>query len=149
MPDNNTPTGAPDSKAERFKAWMVENFPVVIASSVVVLFVLIISSIFLPFVGSTQPTLLRELSDTAVARGLITFLVAVATVGIALILTVYMIVSPNSDAKDRFGVAKEVLSTLIGVLGTIVDYLGFDSLSPSTISASRHIGGQQYQDCPS
>ncbi|WHZ15009.1 MAG: hypothetical protein OJF52_001850 [Nitrospira sp.] len=137
---NQNPPSSPseaDPKIDRIKAWLVANVPVIVAFFTVAIFLLIIASIFWPFVqlsGQPQATLLRELSITEVARGLITFLVAVATVGIALILTVYMVVTPDSQAaivKERFGLAKEVLSTLIGVLGTIVGFYFGSTTTPS------------------
>ncbi len=54
------------------------------------------------------------------ARVLITFLVAVATVAIAFlaILTAMML----REYKERFALAKEVLTILVGILGTIVGF---------------------------
>ncbi len=65
---------------------------------------------------------LDSLQKTEVARGLITFLVAVATVAIAIILALYAVVSSGPDLKERFALGKEILTTLIGVLGTIVGF---------------------------
>jgi hypothetical protein len=104
------------------------------ASAVSVLFCLIIVSLFLPFVVSprTAPTLLRELSNFEVARGLITFLVAVTTVGIGIILIVYVVVADDQFIKDKFSLGKEVFTALVGVLGTIIGfYFGATNLSVS------------------
>jgi hypothetical protein len=69
-----------------------------------------------------QSFLLR-LADQPVARGLITFLIAITTVGIAIILAISTLVLAEGDAGDkRFDRGKQVLSTLIGVLGTIVGF---------------------------
>lgn len=67
---------------------------------------------------------LYALKDTDVSRGLITFVVAVTTISIALIVTLYAITStiPKEDLKDRFGYAKEILTLLIGILGTILGF---------------------------
>ncbi|WHZ25427.1 MAG: hypothetical protein OJF51_000222 [Nitrospira sp.] len=132
-----SPREATDSKTERLKAWMAANLPVIAAIFTAATFVLIIASIFWPFTpfsSGSQATLLRELAVTEVARGLITFLVAVTTVGIALILTVFMVVTENRDADGKFGKAKEVLSTLIGVLGTIVGFY----FGSTTIPTQQH-----------
>ena len=78
--------------------------------------------------------LLNRLADRSVARGLITFLIAISTVGIALILAVSTVVStPTADDDKRFDRAKQVLTILIGVLGTIVGfYFGSTDDAPAT-----------------
>jgi len=66
---------------------------------------------------------LTNLSDMAVARGLITFLITFTTVGIAIILAVSTIFSASGDDEDkRFDKGKQVLGVLIGLLGTIVGF---------------------------
>lgn len=71
---------------------------------------------------------LKKLAEAEIARGLITFLIAIATVGIAIILAISNLVLAEGDAGDkRFDRGKQVLTTLIGVLGTIVGfYFGSD-----------------------
>src|SRR5262249_8342764 len=67
--------------------------------------------------------LLGSLAEEKVARGLITFLIAVSTVGIAIILAVSTVVlSETSESDKRFDRGKQVLSVMIGVLGTIVGF---------------------------
>jgi hypothetical protein len=67
--------------------------------------------------------LLEELGKFEVARGLITFLIAFTTVGIAIIIVVSTVVLNDSPENDkRFDRGKQVLSVLIGVLGTIVGF---------------------------
>lgn len=72
---------------------------------------------------------LIRLADKEFARGLITFLFTVTTVGIALILAVATLLSTSSPDDDkRFDRGKQVLTVLIGVLGTIVGfYFGADT----------------------
>jgi len=66
---------------------------------------------------------LTKLSDKEIARGLITFLIAITTVGVAIILAISTLVLTEGDAGDkRFDRGKQVLSVLIGVLGTIVGF---------------------------
>ena len=69
-------------------------------------------------VFSTDLNLIKSADDGA--RILITFLVAVATVAIAFlaILTAMVI----REYKERFALAKEVLTLLVGILGTIVGF---------------------------
>jgi len=65
---------------------------------------------------------LKLLADRDFARGLITFLIAIATVGIAIILAISSLVSSGDKDDDRFDRGKQVLTILIGVLGTIVGF---------------------------
>jgi hypothetical protein len=67
-------------------------------------------------------SILGDLADIETARGLITFLIAVCTVAIALILSISSIISRGTKAGQRFTQGKEVLTLLIGVLGTIVGF---------------------------
>jgi hypothetical protein len=128
----------PEASRKRSLFWtaVVQNGAVIAATAVSLLFCLIIASLFWPFVFGPRggPTLLRELSNFEVARGLITFLVAVTTVGIALILTVYVVVTEDQSVKDKFGLGKEVMAGLIGVLGTIIGFY-FGATSASVPSA--------------
>lgn len=79
---------------------------------------------------------LTNLANKEVARGLITFLIAIATVGIAMILAISTLVLTEGDAGDkRFDRGKQVLGVLIGVLGTIVGfYFGSETTSPKQIT---------------
>jgi hypothetical protein len=66
---------------------------------------------------------LTSLSKKEVARGLITFLIAITTVGIAMILAIStLVLAPGDDGDKRFDRGKQILSVLIGVLGTIVGF---------------------------
>jgi hypothetical protein len=86
----------------------------------------------------TEPSgvILGRLKERDAARGLITFLIAVATVGIAVILAISTLVLSEGDAGDkRFDRGKQVLSVMIGVLGTIVGfYFGSETTSPKQVT---------------
>ncbi len=88
---------------------------------------------------SDKQGFLHTLADQRNARGLITFLIAITTVGIAVILCISTIVLKGGEEdKDRFDRGKQVLTTLIGVLGTIVGfYFGspIDGQPPSSLAA--------------
>jgi PASTA domain-containing protein/putative Ig domain-containing protein len=66
---------------------------------------------------------LSSLADKERARGLITFLIAITVVGVAIILSIStLILASGDDGDKRFDRGKQVLSVLIGVLGTIVGF---------------------------
>jgi hypothetical protein len=102
--------------------------PILAFLFVALAFVIILSSVFWPYAFQSPPgldkTLLQQLSDVETARGLITFLVAVSTVGIALTLVIWVASTTLSDpvVKDRSAFSKEVMFSLIGILGTIIGY---------------------------
>jgi hypothetical protein len=87
--------------------------------SVLVSLVMLGISIILYNKGSQFLLTLRSVD---VSRGLITFLVAITTVALALIATLYAIVSDAKDLKERFVFIKDIFTVLVGVLGTVVGY---------------------------
>jgi hypothetical protein len=69
--------------------------------------------------------LLEFLSSVRGARGLITFLIAIGTIAIAVILTLASVIMEATDTdalKERLSKGKEILTVLVGVLGTIVGF---------------------------
>ena len=94
-----------------------------IPSALFTLLGLIVLGLIVYGVTQSSGAFLKLLSETDAARGLITFLITVATVGIALILAISTIALEEGDEGDkRFDRGKQVLSILIGVLGTIVGF---------------------------
>jgi heme/copper-type cytochrome/quinol oxidase subunit 2 len=88
-----------------------------------ILFILgLVFLVVLVWKGSGDEGILKSLRDVETARGMITFLIAATTVGVALILALSTIINENDDLKHRFDMGKEVLTLLIGVLGTIVGF---------------------------
>jgi hypothetical protein len=108
---------------------------VAIATAILVsIFVLIGSAI----VGFDK--VLLNMSKIEFARGLITYLFAVVTIGTAVVLVVSALTSTESDAHEkRFQRGKEILSLLLGVFGTIV---GFYFGSEVTQKAAGAVGLQ-------
>lgn len=68
----------------------------------------------------SHDSIVRELASADLARGVITFIFAVGTIGIALLLTIGVLV--GNFKADEFAKAKEVLTHLIGVFGTILGF---------------------------
>lgn len=101
--------------------------------------------IFLLFSHALNGDMLERLASIEQARGLITFLFAVATVGIALVIVLAVFLSTGSKEEigERFQMGKDILAVLIGVFGTIIGfYFGSEIASerplpnPAVVSAS-------------
>jgi hypothetical protein len=85
------------------------------------------------FLNKSDGGFLILLEETSVARGLITFLVALVTLCIAFLIAIWVVASfaKPDDLKARFGYLKDVLATLVGILGTILGFY-FGSADKST-----------------
>jgi len=114
--DNNEGGGNHESFLEKLASW----FPFLPQIILGVIGVIAIISIIAIVGGGNLSTIGND--GTNVARGLITFLVAMVTVAIALILTLSAVLSNSTDYKERFALGKEVLTIFIGVLGTIIGF---------------------------
>ena len=66
---------------------------------------------------SNNPVIAR-LAEPGFARGLITFLISVATIGLAFVL----VYQADGSTDDSFRRAREIFTGLMGVLGTIVGF---------------------------
>src|SRR6266478_297677 len=78
---------------------------------------------------------LDTLKEITVTRGLITFLIAITTMGIAIMLAISTLFGKGGEEEDkRFDRGKQVLSVLIGLLGTIVGFY-FGSSQPPMATA--------------
>lgn len=94
---------------------------------IVALAILILASLFV-MIGAAMFGMdhgfLAGMAKADLARGLITYLFAVVTIGIAVALVLSTLVGPApTDANDgRFQRAKEILALLLGVFGTIVGF---------------------------
>ncbi len=73
--------------------------------------------------GIGLDTVLFRMEKVEFARGLITYLYAVVTIGTAVLLVVSVLTGDESDVQQkRFERAKDILALLLGVFGTIVGY---------------------------
>ena len=98
--------------------------------------------IFALFSFALDKSMLAELAKPEQARGLVTFLFAVATVGIALVIVLAVLLSTGTkeDLAERFRMGKDILAVLIGVFGTIVGFYFGSELArtaPAATEASR------------
>jgi hypothetical protein len=109
------------------KSWGREEFPRYVPPIFVGLLTIII---IVALTG--KETLLEPLAKVEIARGVITFLVAVATIAIAISLAISISLGgkESNGAGKHFTQAKEVLTMMVGILGTIVGF--YFGLSPGT-----------------
>lgn len=93
--------------------------PVNVIAAMIVLAV--ISLIFLAIVGLDTGNVLKSLAEHDFARGLITYLFAVGTIGLAVLLVVGAMLG-GDEMANRFARGKEVLALLLGIFGTMVGF---------------------------
>jgi hypothetical protein len=81
----------------------------------------------------THTSVIHRLTDPPFARGLITFIISVATIGLAFVLVCESFAAGSDDKFDeRFRRAREILALLMGILGTIVGFY-FGSAQQSNV----------------
>lgn len=107
---------------DSFLSGLKHNFlnPVVVISCsiLVSVFILIGTAIF-----GFDKGVLAGMSRVDFARGLITYLFAIVTIGTAVVLVVSALTGADDPQNDkRFERGKEILSLLLGVFGTIVGF---------------------------
>lgn len=73
---------------------------------------------------------IQNLGATGFARGLITFIITVATIGLAFVLVFQ---SFSESSEDSFRRSREVFAGLMGVLGTIVGFYFGSAEKPSAL----------------
>jgi hypothetical protein len=102
--------------------------PVVVIAMVILFSILVL--ILFAMLGWDRGVL-KGMSEIAFARGLITYLFSVATIGAAVVLIVYALTNRTTD-DHHFQHGKEILSLLMGVFGTIVGfYFGREGSTPT------------------
>ncbi len=70
-----------------------------------------------------SPSLLDQLADIDTARGLITFIVALAAIGLFTVYSISLLWHEDFDVMEkRFGSMKELLTILVSILGTILGF---------------------------
>lgn len=99
---------------------------------------MIVGLIFFIFIYcGVKDVTIKDLSNSESARGIITYLVAVTTIAMAAMLMLAAIMTGGRDLDKRFTLGKEILTTLIGVLGTIIGfYYGSTTKSDTNTGAA-------------
>jgi hypothetical protein len=85
-----------------------------------VVLLLLFGLVLLLAIGLDAPALGR-FADQEYARGVITFVISLSTIGIAFVL-IYQAFFSTESTDDRFRRGREVFTGLMGVLGTIVGF---------------------------
>ena len=111
----------PPKAAETVSAIKAYFNPIVaIAFAMLMAIVLLIGATTL---GLDKGLVLAHMGQVEFARGLITYLFAVVTIGTAVVLVVSALTADETPANERrFERGKEILSLLLGVFGTIVGF---------------------------
>jgi hypothetical protein len=118
MTDGNDRPQEKEGAAGTIKAYL--NPIVAIAFAMLMAIVLLIGATTL---GLDKGLVLTKMGQVEFARGLITYLFAVVTIGTAVVLVVSALTSDETPANERrFERGKEILSLLLGVFGTIVGF---------------------------
>lgn len=108
----------PEVSLSALRDWLKQNLPAITAA--VLILVGAFAIIGLPLIREPG-TILQQLSDREFARGVITYVITVGTIGIALALVVGVLIG-GATAASTFDKGKEVLVLLIGVMGTILGF---------------------------
>lgn len=87
--------------------------------------------------GIASDTFLRSVSDREYARGLITFLFAFSTIAVFLVIAVANFWMDKEEVKERYGSAKDLLTIVIGIMGTILGFYFGSDRSPPNATAAR------------
>jgi hypothetical protein len=105
-----------------------------LANPIVFIAVLVVLSVIL-LIGSAvigvDKVVLTGMARSEFARGLITYLFAVVTIGTAVVLVLSALLSSGDEVSEkRFQHGKEILSLLLGLFGTMVGfYFGAETAS--------------------
>jgi hypothetical protein len=107
------PAATPRTFADR----IFENIGIILPSIAAIIFMLGI------FYGLANSDFYSSLSRTEQGRGLITFVFALTATAVILLVSIAIFFYGNTkDLTDRIGHAKDILTVVIGVLGTIMGF---------------------------
>jgi hypothetical protein len=109
----------------RWEAFLSKFSPLITQESLIGATLLVLGGIGIGIIGYAIffTDFLVRVKDVNVARGLITFLVALSAVIIAMIVTLYAVVSTDKELLEKkFGFGKEIFTAFVGILGTIIGF---------------------------
>lgn len=90
-------------------------------------------------VGIFFGDLLVLLADPSVARGLVTFLFAFATISVFVIASIAIFWSNIEEVEKRAGLAKELIAIMIGVLGTVLGFYFGSAEAPAQSAPTEEV----------
>ncbi len=97
-------------------------------------------------VSIRNPQFIELLAGERQARGLVTFLFAFATSSVIIVVTLGVLWVPKDEVEARFSKAKDILTILISVLGTILGfYFGSANTQPSSSPAPTAVSNTSLQ----
>lgn len=101
------------------------------------MFIIVVVLLVIGYSVLFEKGVVPHLSDSAFARGLITFIISVGTIGLAFFLAYQAFAVRDGTADETFRRAREVFTGLMGVLGTIVGfYFGAAEKSPADLQVA-------------
>ncbi len=106
---------------------VITEFALLATGLIVVLFI---------FWALFRTDLITVLSDASRARGLITFLFAFITIAVVFVVVIAVLwMGKDEDIDGRFNKAKDVITILVGILGTIIGfYFGNTRQEPAPVA---------------
>ncbi len=99
--------------------------------SIALVFAGLIIAAFLLY-GVFSPAFVNSIANPAEARGLVTFLFAFATTSVIVVVTIGVLWVPRDEIEARFSKAKDIMTILISVLGTILGFYFGQAQNPTT-----------------
>jgi hypothetical protein len=124
------------------RSWIVRN----LGTLFLALFGIIVA--FAIFYGLFfRPQFFNTMADFNHARGLITFLFSFGTIAVIILIAITTFWMPKEDVQVRFDKAKDLLTMIIGVLGTILGFY-FGSLNASDHQAAQTPNTEQQAPGP-
>jgi hypothetical protein len=103
-------------KIENFRQFLMEHSTSLLLAAFGVVLALILTW------GVFRPDFLRGLATPATARGLIAFLFSFTTIALFILIAIAIFWMGATDLKDRFDRAKDLLTLMIGIFGTILGF---------------------------
>lgn len=128
----NETSQSPTPPASRPQPWWQDPIPFVGVTLVLSVLLLLAAAV----TGLDRGRVVKNMADPLFARGLITYLFAVTTIGTAAVLSLAGLMGIEDS---RFQHGKEILSLLLGVFGAIVGFYFGSGLQAAGASGHLHV----------